>query len=65
MWVQYSGMKKLEKSVLPASYKTLWIAGKSSELISEIKPVKDIIDRLKQETAQAIEETGKLLKAGN
>ena len=65
MWVQYSGMKKLEKSVLPANYKTLWIAGKSSELVTEIEPVKVIIDRFKKETIQAIEETAQLTNPAN
>jgi nitronate monooxygenase len=60
MWVQYSGMKKLEKSVTPGNYKTLWIAGKSSELINKIEPVKVIIERLKAETEQAFEDLKKL-----
>jgi nitronate monooxygenase len=46
MWVQYSGMKKLEDSIKPGNYKTLWVAGKSSELVDEIKPVGRIIDDL-------------------
>ena len=53
MWVQYMGMKKLEKSVLPADYKTLWCAGQSVELIKDIVPVSEIVNRFKQETNQA------------
>ncbi|MBL7888488.1 MAG: nitronate monooxygenase [Bacteroidia bacterium] len=55
MWVQLSGMKKLEQSVKPGNYQTLWCAGQSVELISDIKSVKEIIDRLKNETAKAYE----------
>lgn len=60
MWVQYSGMKKLESSVKPGNYKTLWIAGKSSELVDKVEPVKDIVNQLKAETNQAFEEMKKL-----
>ncbi len=55
MWVQLSGMKKLEQSVKPGNYQTLWCAGQSVELISDIKSVKEIIDRLKSETTKAYE----------
>ncbi len=55
MWVQLSGMKKLEQSVKPGNYQTLWCAGQSVELISDIKSVKEIIDRLRSETAKAYE----------
>jgi nitronate monooxygenase len=56
MWVQLSGMKKLEQSVKPGNYQTLWCAGQSVELISDIKPVKEIIERLKSETSKAYQE---------
>lgn len=56
MWVQYMGMKKLESSVLPANYKTLWCAGQSVELISEVETVKEIVDRFIKEALQAIQE---------
>ena len=49
MLVQVRGMKKLEKSVKPGNYKNLWIAGKSVELINEILPIKEIVNRYKQE----------------
>lgn len=55
MWVQLSGMKKLEQSIKPGNYQTLWCAGQSVELISDIKSVKEIIDRLKTETTKAFE----------
>ncbi len=53
MWVQISGMKKLERSVKPGNYQTLWCAGQSVELIHDILPCKDIIERMKKETMQA------------
>ncbi|MFT4752784.1 MAG: nitronate monooxygenase [Salibacteraceae bacterium] len=55
MWIQISGMKKLEKSVKPGNYKTLWIAGKSSALIHKVAPVKVIIDRYKTELNLALQ----------
>ena len=54
MWVQYSGMKKLESSVKPGNYKTLWIAGKSSELVTQIEPVSKIIADFKTELDAAL-----------
>ncbi|MES2593653.1 MAG: nitronate monooxygenase family protein [Bacteroidota bacterium] len=53
MWVQISGMKKLEQSVKPGNYQTLWCAGQSVELINDIASCKEIIDRLKKETTAA------------
>jgi nitronate monooxygenase len=52
--VQYRGLKKLESSVMPANYKTLWCAGKSSELIDEKKKVSDVIHKMKDETFEAL-----------
>jgi nitronate monooxygenase len=49
MWVQLSGMKKLEQSIKPGNYNTLWCAGKSVQLIHEILPCSEIISRLKNE----------------
>jgi nitronate monooxygenase len=53
MLVQIRGMKKLEASIHPGNYKTLWIAGQSSELIEDILPCAAIIDRMKAETFAA------------
>ena len=53
MWVQISGMKKLEASVHPGNYNTLWCAGQSVELIEDIISVKDIVERIKRETLEA------------
>jgi nitronate monooxygenase len=52
MWVQLSGMKKLEQSVKPGNYQTLWCAGQSVELIHDILPCSEIINRMKEETVQ-------------
>lgn len=65
MWVQYIGMKKLEQSILPANYKTLWIAGKSSELVDQIEPVADIIQQLQKELDQALDEMEQLRLPSN
>lgn len=53
MWVQLSGMKKLEQSIKPGNYNTLWCAGQSVQLIHEILPCSEIIARLKKEYAAA------------
>lgn len=53
MWVQISGMKKLEKSIHPGNYQTLWCAGQSVELIDDILPCTDIIKRMKEDTHEA------------
>jgi nitronate monooxygenase len=60
MWIQISGMKKLEKSIKPGNYKTLWIAGKSSALIDKVEPISVIIERYKKELNQALEDLKKL-----
>jgi len=53
MWVQLSGMKKLEKSIHPGNYQTLWCAGQSVELIDDIASCADIIKRMKEQTHEA------------
>jgi len=53
MLVQLRGMKNLESSIKPGNYKTLWCAGKSVELIDEIKSCKEIIEDLVLEYANA------------
>lgn len=47
--VQVRGMKKLEQSILPNNYLRLWTAGKSSELVHDILPCEQIIQRLREE----------------
>ena len=62
MWVQISGMKKLEQSVKPGNYQTLWCAGQSVELINDILPCGKIINRMKDETEEAFRQVAELSK---
>jgi nitronate monooxygenase len=62
MLVQIKGMKKLEQAIIPGSYKTLWEAGQSVELINDIKPCKEIVEQLINETEIAIKELNKEIK---
>lgn len=62
MWVQFSGMKKLEESIKPGNYKTLWIAGQSVELINDILPCAEIIARMKKETEFAYQNMSELMQ---
>ncbi|MBL8991975.1 MAG: nitronate monooxygenase [Spirochaetia bacterium] len=52
MLVQIRGMKKLEESIRPGNYKTLWCAGQSVELVDDILPCAEIIERMKRETSE-------------
>ncbi|MCW3085581.1 MAG: 2-nitropropane dioxygenase-like enzyme [Bacteroidetes bacterium] len=61
MWVQISGMKKLEASIHPGTYKTLWIAGQSVELVDDILSCSEIIERLKKETKEAYQKMQALM----
>jgi nitronate monooxygenase len=49
MLIQVRGMKRLEKSVVPNHYQTLWCAGKSVELIDDVLPCATIIQNMKLE----------------
>lgn len=49
MLVQVRGMKRLEKSVLPNNYQTLWCAGKSVELINDVLSCEEIISDIRNE----------------
>ena len=62
MWVQLTGMKRLEQSVKPGNYQTLWCAGQSVELINDIIPCKEIIERMKKETTEAYNQLAAQLK---
>jgi len=59
MLVQLRGMKRLEQSVKPATYKSLWCAGQSVELIEDITTCEEIIEKLKQETFDAYKKLSK------
>ncbi len=54
------GISMLEKSIQPGNYNNLWVAGHTVELIDEVRPVKEIIYRLKEELKVAIEEIREL-----
>lgn len=55
MLVQARGMKKLENSLLPNNYLTLWCAGKVSELIDTELSCGEIIDNFKRSHREALE----------
>ncbi|WP_317898418.1 NAD(P)H-dependent flavin oxidoreductase [Aurantibacillus circumpalustris] len=61
MLVQIRGMKKLEKSVLPNNYQSLWTAGKSSELVHDIISCEEIVNRIKQEHEKILKELSHLI----
>lgn len=63
MWVQLSGMKKLEKSVKPGNYDSLWCAGQSVELIDDILSCREIVERMKNETQQAYNDLELIMKS--
>ncbi len=56
MLVQVRGMKKLEQSVLPNNYNSLWCAGKSAQLIESELSCKQIIADIKNEYVIAVKE---------
>jgi len=53
MLIQLRGMKNLEKSIIPGSYKTLWCAGQSVELIEKVMTCSAIVEQLKSELQKA------------
>ena len=55
MLVQIRGMKKLELAVKPGNHDNLWCAGQSVEMIHDIKPCEEIIERLVKEMEIAYE----------
>jgi nitronate monooxygenase len=55
MLVQLRGMDQLEKSVKPGSYKNLWCAGQSVEMIGNVIPCSEIISGLLAQTETAYE----------
>ena len=52
MLVQVRGMKQLEAAVKPGNYNNLWCAGKSVELISDVRPCAEIIAMIESEMEQ-------------
>ncbi len=43
MLIAVKGMKAIEKAAFGATYKTVWVAGKSIDNIHEIKPISEIV----------------------
>lgn len=60
MLIQVQGMKKLEQAVKPGNYDNLWCAGQSVEMIRDIKPCEEIVQRLVTEMNAAIDNVSKL-----
>lgn len=60
MLIQVQGMKKLEQAVKPGNYDNLWCAGQSVEMIHDIKPCEEIVQRLVVEMNAAIDNVSKL-----
>lgn len=61
MLVQLRGMKKLEAAVKPGNYEQLWTAGQSVEMVDDISPIRDIVNKLVQELEETLEKTNLLL----
>ena len=45
----FKGMKSLQKAAFSSTYKTVWCAGPSIEHVNSIRPIKKIVEDLKQE----------------
>ncbi|GIV34637.1 MAG: 2-nitropropane dioxygenase [Chitinophagales bacterium] len=50
----YKGMKALEQAAFGATYKTVWCAGPSIEHVHAIRPVREIVETLVREYAEAV-----------
>ncbi len=50
MITYYKGMKALEKAAFGATYQTMWCAGPSIEYVKSVRPVKQIVKELLQES---------------
>lgn len=61
MLIQLRGMKKLEAAVKPGNYQQLWSAGQSVEMVEDISPIHDIVNKLVQELEETLEKTSQLL----
>lgn len=56
MLVQLRGMKKFETALIPGTYKTLWCAGQSVELIDDVKSTELIVKQLTDEMEKSKKE---------
>ena len=46
MLVVRKSMKTLEKAAFGATYKSLWVAGPSIEVVKSIRPISEIVNEL-------------------
>jgi nitronate monooxygenase len=60
--VHIRGLRQLEKAVKPGNYNNLWCAGKSSELVTEVKSIAKIVEGLEHELTEAFENLSKSFK---
>lgn len=60
--VHVRGLQQLEKAIKPGNYNNLWCAGKSSELVTEIKTISKIVEELEIELNEAFEDLSKSFK---
>ena len=52
--VQVRGMKRLEQAALGATYKTMWCAGQTVQLIDSVQPTSEIVNQFATEYKEAI-----------
>lgn len=52
-FVFFRGMKSLQNAAFSSTYKTVWCAGPSIEYVHAIRPIKEIVEQLKKEYAEA------------
>ena len=60
--VHLRGLKMLERAVKPGNYQNLWCAGKSAELINEVKSVAEIVSDLEVEMSDGFSRLQKVFK---
>jgi len=60
MLVQVKGMQKLNEAVKPGNYNNLWCAGKSVEMIHDIRSCEEIISQIEKEMESTIHTLEKL-----
>jgi len=58
--VHIRGLRQLEKAIQPGNYRNLWCAGKSSELVEEVRPISSIVNHLKLEMRDAFDQLSSL-----
>ncbi len=63
MLTYYKGSKLIERAALSATYKTVWCAGPSLELIDRIYSIEDLLQRLETEFTQCRKEFYKRLSS--